>query len=63
MLASPDQSVLLIIDMQPKLIPAIEDHAHVLSNVSGWPKLPSSLIYPSLGQKKTQQALGKTTLN
>jgi nicotinamidase-related amidase len=59
MLASPDQSVLLIIDMQSKLMPAIEDHAHVLSQCIRLAKIAKQLDIPIIGTEENPAGLGE----
>ena len=59
MLASPDQSVLLIIDMQSKLMPAIEDHAHVLSQCIRLAKIAQQLGIPIIGTEENPTGLGE----
>jgi nicotinamidase-related amidase len=59
MLASPDQSVLIIIDMQSKLMPAIEDHAHVLSQCIRLAKIAQQLGIPIVGTEENPVGLGE----
>jgi nicotinamidase-related amidase len=59
MLASLDQSVLLIIDMQSKLMPAIEDHAHVLSQCIRLAKIAQQLGIPIIGTEENPAGLGE----
>ena len=59
MLASPDQSVLLIIDMQSKLMPAIEDHTHVLNQCIRLAKIAQQLGIPIIGTEENPAGLGE----
>lgn len=58
MRASPDQTVLLIIDMQSKLMPAIEDHAHVLGQCIRLARIAKQLGIPIIGTEENPAGLG-----
>lgn len=59
MLASPDQTILLIIDMQSKLMPAIEDHAYVLGQCIRLAKVAQQLDIPIIGTEENPASLGE----
>lgn len=59
MRVSPEQTLLLIIDMQSRLIPAIEDHPHVLGQCIRLAKIAKLLGIPILGTEENPASLGE----
>ena len=59
MLISPNQSVLIIVDMQSKLMPAIDDHATVLSQCIRLAQIAKALDIPILGTEQNPNGLGE----
>lgn len=59
MLISPHQSVLIIVDMQSKLMPAIDDHVTVLNQCIRLAKIAKALDIPILGTEQNPTGLGE----
>jgi len=59
MLISPDQSVLIIVDMQSKLMPAIDDHITVLNQCVRLARIAQALEIPILGTEQNPVGLGE----
>lgn len=56
---SSDQTVLLIIDMQSKLMPAIKDYVHVLNQCIRLAKVANELGIPIIGTEENPAGLGE----
>lgn len=56
---SPEQTLLLIIDMQSRLMPAIEDYPHILEQCTRLAKIAKLLGIPILATEQNPEGLGE----
>ncbi|KEA61967.1 Isochorismatase [Marinobacterium lacunae] len=60
MLIHPDRSLLLLVDVQEKLVPAIDDAAHLIDNCGWLTDVANRLHIPVIATEQYPQGLGGT---